>query len=126
APLSLTLSGDAPRQQLLVSATAEREIDATHNSKFSSGDPSIALVDAAGLVTGIKDGETVIRVTVKDQTREVPVRVQQIAVRRPLDFERDVQPLFTRHACNSGPCHGKQRGQNGFQLSLLGFDSDFD
>lgn len=44
----------------------------------------------------------------------------------PIDFERDIQPLLTRFACNSGACHGKQRGQNGFQLSLLGFDSDFD
>lgn len=43
-----------------------------------------------------------------------------------IDFERDVQPILTRYGCNSGACHGKQRGQNGFQLSLLGFDSDFD
>ena len=43
-----------------------------------------------------------------------------------LDFERDVQPILSRFGCNSGPCHGKQGGQNGFQLSLLGFDSDFD
>lgn len=44
----------------------------------------------------------------------------------PVDFERDVQPILTRYACNSGPCHGKARGQNGFQLSLLGFDANFD
>jgi hypothetical protein len=41
-------------------------------------------------------------------------------------FEKDVQPIMARAGCNSGPCHGKQRGQNGFQLSLLGFDNDFD
>src|SRR5262249_26450771 len=28
--------------------------------------------------------------------------------------------------CNQGACHGKSRGQNGFQLSLLAFDPDFD
>lgn len=43
-----------------------------------------------------------------------------------ISFELDVQPVLTKAGCNSGPCHGKQRGQNGFQLSLLGFDSDFD
>jgi hypothetical protein len=37
-----------------------------------------------------------------------------------------VQPIFTRLGCNAGACHGKQRGQNGFQLSLLGFDPGFD
>jgi len=41
-------------------------------------------------------------------------------------FEADIQPLLTRYGCNAGACHGKSRGQNGFALSLLGFDSDFD
>lgn len=41
-------------------------------------------------------------------------------------FEKDVEPILARAGCNSGPCHGKSRGQNGFQLSLLGFDPDFD
>jgi len=45
---------------------------------------------------------------------------------RPVTFEHDIQPLLTRFGCNSGACHGKSRGQNGFALSLLGFDSDFD
>lgn len=43
-----------------------------------------------------------------------------------VDFENDLQPIFTRFGCTSGPCHGKARGQGGFQLSLLGFDSDYD
>ena len=41
-------------------------------------------------------------------------------------FERDIQPILTRAGCNAGACHGKASGQNGFKLSLLGFDSDFD
>lgn len=41
-------------------------------------------------------------------------------------FEADIQPLLTRFGCNAGACHGKSRGQNGFALSLLGFDSEFD
>src|SRR5437870_13303361 len=45
---------------------------------------------------------------------------------KTVTFEFDIQPLLTRFGCNSGACHGKSRGQNGFALSLLGFDSDFD
>ena len=45
---------------------------------------------------------------------------------KPVSFQLDIQPILTAHGCNAGACHGKQRGQNGFQLSLLGFDSDFD
>ncbi|MEK6257325.1 MAG: DUF1549 and DUF1553 domain-containing protein [Planctomycetota bacterium] len=56
----------------------------------------------------------------------VPVVVERVSTAEPVDFERDVQPILSRFACNAGACHGKQRGQNGFQLSLLGFDSDFD
>ena len=44
----------------------------------------------------------------------------------PLKFELDIQPILTARSCNSGPCHGKARGQNGFALSLLAFDPDFD
>src|SRR5450631_3551332 len=44
----------------------------------------------------------------------------------PISFENDVVPILTRFGCNAGACHGKARGQNGFQLSLLGFDADFD
>lgn len=43
-----------------------------------------------------------------------------------IKFELDVQPILTARGCNSGPCHGKSRGQNGFALSLLGFDADMD
>ncbi len=43
-----------------------------------------------------------------------------------VDFENQVQPILTRFGCTSGACHGKARGQGGFQLSLLGFDHDFD
>lgn len=45
---------------------------------------------------------------------------------RPVSFELDVMPILTAGGCNQGACHGKARGQNGFQLSLLGFDPDFD
>lgn len=41
-------------------------------------------------------------------------------------FELDIQPILTSAGCNTGACHGKSRGQNGFQLSLLGFDDEFD
>ena len=55
-----------------------------------------------------------------------PLRAAEVTVASSVTFESDIQPLLTRLGCNSGPCHGKSRGQNGFALSLLGFDSDFD
>jgi hypothetical protein len=43
-----------------------------------------------------------------------------------VDFGRDIVPLLSRHGCNAGGCHGKASGQNGFRLSLFGFDPPFD
>lgn len=43
-----------------------------------------------------------------------------------VDFENDIIPILTAGGCNSGPCHGKSRGQGGFKLSLFGFDPEFD
>ena len=43
-------------------------------------------------------------------------------------FVNDILPLLTRFDCNSGGCHGKLAGQNGFRLSLRGFapEADFE
>ena len=54
------------------------------------------------------------------------VRADDAAAISIVDFQNDLQPIFTRMGCNSGPCHGKARGQGGFQLSLLGFDAQQD
>ncbi len=41
----------------------------------------------------------------------------------PVSFVNDVVPLLTKAGCNSGVCHAKAgNGQNGFRLSLLGFE----
>ena len=46
---------------------------------------------------------------------------------RPVSFINDVVPVFTKASCNSGACHAKAgQGQNGFQLSLLGFEPQED
>jgi hypothetical protein len=44
----------------------------------------------------------------------------------PVYFHTDVVPVLTKLGCNSGGCHGKATGQNGFKLSLLGYEPDLD
>ena len=41
-------------------------------------------------------------------------------------FNHDVVPVLTRFGCNSGGCHGKLAGQNGFRLSLRGYAPELD
>jgi hypothetical protein len=52
-----------------------------------------------------------------------------IAAEQPISFVNDVVPVFTKAGCNVGVCHAKAGGgQNGFQLSLYGFEpkEDYD
>lgn len=40
-----------------------------------------------------------------------------------VNFQNDVMPILTKYGCNAGVCHAKAGGgQNGFELSLLGFE----
>lgn len=49
--------------------------------------------------------------------------VQAQAADRTVSFVNDVMPVLTKSGCNMGICHAKAGGgQNGFQLSLLGFE----
>jgi len=44
----------------------------------------------------------------------------------PVSFVNEVVPVLTKQGCNGGSCHGKATGQNGFKLSLFGFEPDED
>jgi len=49
------------------------------------------------------------------------------AAETPVSFRNDVIPVLTKAGCNLGTCHAKAGGgQNGFQLSLLGFEPQDD
>ncbi len=43
-----------------------------------------------------------------------------------VSYVKDVQPIFNKVGCTSGPCHGGAKGKNGFKMSLRGYDPEFD
>ncbi len=45
---------------------------------------------------------------------------------RQVHFANDIVPILSRFGCNSSGCHGKAEGQNGFKLSVFGFDPEAD
>src|SRR6188472_2189692 len=53
---------------------------------------------------------------------DVPASTSAVGI----DFRNDIEPLLSRYGCNAGGCHGKASGQNGFKLSLFGFDATYD
>ena len=48
--------------------------------------------------------------------------VEKFSAAVPINFPNQIVPIFTKTGCNGGGCHGKSAGQNGFRLSLLGFE----
>lgn len=56
------------------------------------------------------------------QTVELACRTIANESPSAIDFVSDVNPILSRLGCNSGTCHGSQKGKNGFQLSLRGYD----
>lgn len=126
-PSEVKLTAKDAQQQVLVTMSAEgRPSDRTRDVKFQSTAPEIATVDEHGIVAAVGDGTTAIVAAVDGLEASVNVLVTGAGTQQRVDFERDVMPILTRYGCNAGACHGKARGQNGFQLSLLGFDPKFD
>ena len=65
------------------------------------------------------------QITVETESGEkasIPFEVKNAALEKQVNFSNSIVPLFTKHGCNGGGCHGKSGGQNGFKLSLLGFE----
>src|SRR6185295_14808159 len=69
---------------------------------------------------------TVASIALAEEPNTAPQPPVPPVVVGDVNFELDVLPVLTAAGCNAGACHGKSRGQNGFQLSLLGFDPEFD
>ena len=123
-PDCLRLAGPGCRFSLLVSGeTARGEIvDLTREAAYVSRNPGLAEIGPDGVARSVADGQTEISVTASGKTLTIPVRVSGSHEPRSLHFENDVLPILSRFGCNSSGCHGKAEGQNGFKLSIFGFD----
>ena len=127
SPVEVALVGPESSQQLVVTQDTENGlIDLTHEAKYRSKNEAVAIVNEQGIVRPIGEGITEVLVSSSVGTRNIPVRVLGLQNPKPISFRRDIQPILTKAACNSGGCHGKADGQNGFKLSLFGFDDEFD
>ncbi len=127
-PTKMTLKGTDDAQQFVVTATlgGQRLQDLTGDVTYQIADPKIATVSKSGRVIPLVNGNTTITVTYGDKQVSVPVTAESCDVNLPIHFANQVVPVFTKLGCNSGGCHGKASGQNGFKLSLLGFEPEVD
>ena len=127
-PQKVALTGQDDAAQLVVTATLNdgRLADLTHEAQVTVADGKSAAVLAGGRVVPRGNGASELVVTAAGKTVRVALEVKSVGENLPLNFTNQVVPIFTKLGCNSGGCHGKLAGQNGFRLSLLGFEPDLD
>ena len=130
AAADLLRGGDA-RKQLVVSGTTAEGlvVDATTTVKYEVSPAGVVEIDAKGFVTPLANGEVTVKVSTGGEaaiSAEKKLRVDSFVDQPVVNFPNQVVPIFTKHGCNGGGCHGKSGGQNGFRLSLLGFYPDED
>ncbi|HWB10666.1 MAG TPA: DUF1549 domain-containing protein [Pirellulales bacterium] len=119
-----TLRGKDSQQQLLVSGqfSSGQVRDVTGEVAYETSPPGIVTVDASGLVLPITDGQVTVTATLGENRATVNLAVTNTVHDTPINFPNQIVPIFTKLGCNGGGCHGKASGQNGFKLSLLGFE----
>ncbi len=125
---TLRLVGSDARSQLLVTGALEvggklLEVDATRQVTYTATPAGILDISSDGLMRPLADGVASLTVALPSGI-STQVQVQSIGFNEhpPVNFPNQVIPVFTKYGCNGGGCHGKAAGQNGFKLSLLGFE----
>lgn len=125
---ALHLTGrDAGLQVIVTGKYADgQQRDLTREAQYELTPADIASIDKTGYVSALKEGKARLRITVGTQSTQSELTVANIVNDVPINFANDIVPIFTRLGCNAGGCHGKSGGQNGFALSLLGFEPEED
>jgi hypothetical protein len=126
-PEKFTLHGRASRQQVLVELFRD---GAFHGQVVSgitleSSDPKILKLDG-GVALPVANGTARILAHNGAQTVSADVTVEAMDQPFGWSFRNHVQPVLAKAGCSSGACHGAAAGQNGFKLSLRGYDNQGD
>ena len=122
---SCRLQGADARQQILATAqfTSGAVRDYTRQVVYAAAPEGVVEVTKSGLVIPRGDGSAVVTARSSEgASATMAVTVEQAKIAPPINFANQIVPVFTKNGCNGGGCHGKSSGQNGFKLSLLGFE----
>lgn len=124
-PSTINLTSGKDRQTVVVRMVEGSGVhrDVTKTAKLTLENLATARLEN-GVVLPVADGETKLRVDFAGKSHVVPVKVSKSKEIPPVSFRLDVMPVFMKAECNR--CHGAARGQDGFRLSLWGFDPEGD
>lgn len=128
SPAAVIVEGPEASEQILVfeELADGRTIDLTRSVTYEVIAPQVVRVDTAGMVYPVSEGKSTIVIRNKTGEVRLPVEVREFNTPRPIAFEQQIVPILTKAGCNSGGCHGKAEGQNGFKLSVFGSNASAD
>jgi len=126
-PQTIILHGPEARQQLILEKTLNNQFigQITNDVQFSSSDTNIVRIEKGDAIP-VKNGAATI--TAKSGKESASAQITVEAMDKPFDwsFRNHVQPVLAKNGCSAGACHGAAAGQNGFKLSLRGYDDEGD
>jgi cytochrome c553 len=126
-PANFDLSHARAVQRILVSGRiGDAIVDLTDAATVESSDPTVVRVDELREASAAGDGAAEVIATFGSHTVRASVRVENAGTPRPISFTNEIEPILSKLGCNSGGCHGKSGGQNGFRLSLLAYQPEAD
>jgi hypothetical protein len=122
-PREFSLTGPEARQTLLLEMFNGTHFTGqiTNGVQFTSSDPRVARVEGATVIP-VGNGTATISARAGRQTVSARVTVTHMDVPFTWSFRNHIQSVLTKSGCNMGACHGAAAGQNGFRLSLRGWD----
>lgn len=126
-PENPLLFGQGAEQQVVVIAeyAGGRTEDVTARASFSANGQA-ASISAAGRVKANANGAARITAKYAGLTATTTALVQRADKPVPQSFGAVILPVLTKYGCNGGSCHGALNGQNGFKLSLFGYEPEAD
>lgn len=127
-PSSLQLRGGDQSAPLLVGDMEDGvSIGDVREGTWSSANPKVVSISAAGALLPVGDGEAVVTFQAADgRTASCSIQVSGTGVQRNWEFRNHVLSVLSKRNCNSGGCHGALAGKGGFRLSLRGYDPNRD
>ena len=127
-PHNPLMFGQGASQRLLVIAhyADGSTADVTSSALLEAEAPKVASLENGSLVRARSNGGATIRASYSGLTTQTTALVQQAEAPLSPSFAADILPVLTKYGCNGGNCHGALNGQNGFKLSLFGYEPDKD
>jgi hypothetical protein len=125
----ILMRGSDARYQCLITGADQNgyELDVTRRAKLEIVPAGIAQVDSNGVIVPLQNGTAKVHASLPTGVQaSLSIEVTDWADNPRVSFPNQVVPIFTKLGCNGGGCHGKAAGQNGFKLSLLGFEPNED